>query len=554
MIVDSQVDHVENTRLFNKPAFKFTIILLLFVTAFAVRLYHINRPALDIAAIRQYQNAHIARGLYYEANDNISETRKEIARLNMTRMGFVLEPRIIENAAVLGYRIMGAENLWIPRVLSSVFWIFGGILLYLIARNIFSPVVALFSTAFYLFLPFSILASRSFQPDPLMVMIMLLSIHRVVKYDETPSLKNLVIAAIFTGVAAIIKPYCIFIIFFAFFSLVVLRMGFWKAIFNRNTAIYTILIVLPATLYYGYNLLTNTGFLGDHVQGSFLPHLLLSPPFWEGWLSMIGQVVGYIAFVFALFGLFKAQQGRPKALLTGLWIGYFLFGLSATYQIHTHSYYTLPFIPVIALSLGSVATNVINRATPKFASRLRIIVVTMVILASLLGLSVNMSNMPLKNVLLDYKSELKTVAMFTGINPQFRKFLADDFKKEVKVAKEIGEHVGHSVNTVFLTPHFGRVIAYYGEFGGLPWPTSESLYARKVRGAKVPDIEKDFTPDHIMLLFQGRFIKYAPDFFIITAFEEFEKQSDLRKVLYGNYSVYVQNDDYLIFDLRGMSD
>jgi hypothetical protein len=37
-----------------------------------------------------------------------------------------------------------------------------------------------------------------------------------------------------------------------------------------------------------------------------------------------------------------------------------LFGLSATFQIHTHSYYTLPFIPIAALSLGPVVM-VMNR-------------------------------------------------------------------------------------------------------------------------------------------------------------------------------------------------
>ena len=72
------------------------------------------------------------------------------------------------------------------------------------------------------------------------------------------------------------------------------------------------------------------------------------------------------------------------------------------------------------------------------------------------------------------KNNLKIFTSFAGINPQFKKF-AYDFEREVDMAGEIGELVEHSTNTVFLTPHFGRMIAYVGELSGLPWPTSFSL-------------------------------------------------------------------------------
>ncbi len=69
---------------------------------------------------------------------------------------------------------------------------------------------------------------------------------------------------------------------------------------------------------------------------------------------------------------------------------------------------------------------------------------------------------------------------------------------------------------LFLTPSFGRILAYHGKFAGLPWPTSLSMYTRKATGTQVPDIEKDFTPEHIIIYFHGKFIKYTPDYFIVT--------------------------------------
>ncbi|MEN8265332.1 MAG: glycosyltransferase family 39 protein [Nitrospirota bacterium] len=525
----------------------------MFAIALSVRLYKIGEPPLDFSTIRQYQNAHIARGIFYETNDLISEEKKRIARINMERMGFVLEPRIIENAAVLGYRMTGAENLWVPRLLSSIFWIVGGIFLYLTARMLFSASVAFFSAFFYLFLPYSILSSRIFQPDPLMVMLMLGSIYGIMRYDERLSRSNLVTAAVVAAVAVLVKPYCVFIIFGAFLSLVIFREGFWKALFQKNTILFGLLIILPSIIYYGYPMVTNTGFLGEHAKGSFLPHLIISPSFWGGWLSMIGRVTGYIAFILAVLGLFKAGRGRTKNLLLGLWAGYLLFGLSATYQMHTHSYYHMPFIPIAALSLAPIADIFIGRKAPLLSARTKIIFLTGICIISV-GLFLSVQKMPLKDMLSQHKAKLKTAALILGVNTEIGRFLRGDFNKEIAIAKEIGERVGHSHNTLFLTPHFGRVITYHGEFAGLPWPTSNSLYGRRVRGARIPDIEKDFTPEHITLLYQGKFIVYTPDFFIITAFDEFEKQADLRKVLYSNYPVLVRNDDYLIFDLRKMSE
>ncbi len=546
--------HQNSHELNRKPIPRFIIITFLFVTAIGVRLYHIDKPPLDFSAIRQYQSAHIIRGIYYKSNDSISESRKHIAKLNMERMGFELEPRIIENASVVGYRLMGAEHLWIPRVLSSIFWVVGGFFLYLIALKFFSPGISLFSTFFYLFHPFGILASRSIQPESLMVMMMLCSIYAVLKYDEKPSLINLIAASIITAMAVLIKPYCVFIIFGAFFSLAVLRMGFFKASFNRNTFIFALVIILPGIFYYLYNMLSDTGFLEYHMQGSFLPHLIVYASFWGGWLLMIGNAVGYIAFFFALIGLFKIEYHTPKAMLLGLWVGYFVFGLSATYQIHTHNYYSLPLMPIVALSLGPIAAIIIERGNLLISQHVKKLILICVFFIIVPALGLSMGKLTLRNMLSDYKSELKFAGAFIGVDMEFKKYLSDDFANEVRISKEIGEHVGHSANTVFLTPYFGRDLAYYGELAGFPWPTSESLYKRKLKGEIVPDIEKDFTSKYIVLLYKGKLIKHTPDFFIITAFNEFDKQVELRKFLYANFPVFVQNKEYLIFDLRKMSE
>ena len=535
------------TQFFKTPAIQLFILLLLFIVAFAVRMHHITQPPYDFATERQYQSAHIARSFYFESQDSIPEWRKNIAELNMKRMGLLLEPRILENLTVIGYRILGGERFWIPRVLSSIFWLIGGGFLYLIARRIASLEAALFSTAFYLFLPFSILASRSFQPDPLMLMLLIFSVFMVMRFYEQSSFPRLILAAMISTLAILAKPYSIFFIFGAFTAIGIYRDGIRRTFINKNIFLFVVLGFIPALSYYVYGILTSTGYLNELAQSSFLPHLILEPFYWKGWLLLIGQVVGYMAFVGALIGLLTMTKSLAKALLLGLWSGYFIFGLLFTMHIHTHDYYHLPFIPVVALSIGAPGALLVKYLLKQWKVTIAVCLIITGVAAGI------MARLNLDEFVTENKEKLKIASNFIGVNPQFKNFIVGDFEREVQMAKEIGEIVGHSTNTVFLTHNFGRAIAYNGEFSGLPWPTSFSLRERRERGLKQLTKEELYGPGYLTIRTHGRYIKYTPDYFIITDFKELEEQSDLKEFLRINFSIIASKKDYLVYDLRKMS-
>ena len=535
--------------LFRDPRARLVILLILFVAAFGIRLHHITSAPFDFAPIRQYQQAHIARAYYYEGQDALPEWKKKIGRLNMKRMGFVLEPRIIEHMSVFAYRILGAERLWIPRLMSVIFWMVGGLFLYLIARNIASPDAAFFSTIFYLFLPYGILASRSFQPDPMMLMMSLGSIYTILLYFETQSTWRLIIAAVVSSIAFLIKPFCLFPVFGVFISVSVYRQGFWKACFNSRFFMFSFISLIPTTVYYVYGVFAQVGFLRDFTQISFLPHLFLYAYFWKDWLRLIGEVVGYIPFMVAFIGFLMIRRGTCKAVLLGLWTGYFALGFFATYHIHTHSYYHLPLIPTVALSLGPVAVIIMRRISHLFFSWKGMAVICTAILVLILGAGFHIRHMDRENL----KKSAKTLGSFTGVTPQFYAFITSDYEKEVQALKEIGDIVEHSTNTIFLTSDFGRALAYEGELSGLPWPTSSSLQGRKEQGIPLPGREEIFNERYLTVRTHGKYIKYTPDFFIITDFEEFEKQPVLRTFLDSRFPLIAKTDDYLIYDSRKMS-
>ena len=98
----------------------------------------------------------------------------------------VLEPPVVEYLVSSIYRIMGREDISYSRYLTNLFWLIGGIFMYLIAKKLLSTDAAVIATAYYLFVPMGVIISRSFQPDSLMMMLYLISLYLIVDYFKTP--------------------------------------------------------------------------------------------------------------------------------------------------------------------------------------------------------------------------------------------------------------------------------------------------------------------------------------------------------------------------------
>lgn len=486
----------------------------LFIIAFGIRLYRVSEPPLDFHSTRQFHSAIIARDYYYKTLNSIPEWKKEVASINR-ELESVLEPPIMELITALYYRLAGGEYLWIPRLTSSIFWLIGGIFLYFLSRKISSVDAALVATAFYLFLPFSVIASRSFQPDPMMVMMMLGSIVTIVLYYERPSSWRLAAAIVVSSAAMFVKPVCMFPIFGSFLALSIEREGFRRAITNIHTMIFLAISVASVLVYYFYNIFIAEFWAIQHQsQTSFLPHLLLQPFFWKLWFKMINEVVGYAAFAGALLGILMLREGLPRALVVGLWASYFVFGVIFTYHIHTHNYYTLQFIPIVALSLGPLGAVVMEHLRRQTSNSWLLRIAIWCILVFLLLFNVY----GLRNRL---------------THPQF--------EREAKKAKEIGEYVSHSTRTLILASDYGNSLKYYGELSGMPWMMTSDLRLFRLLGRREMNVEERFNELNA---------KYAPEYFIVTHMEEFQKQADLRMFLGERFPVLVQKDDYMILDLK----
>ena len=86
------------------------------------------------------------------------------------------------------YRLTG-EHLWIARIYSSLFWVLGGLALFLLIREFASTGAALLEPLFISLFLIGIIASRIFMPDPLMVALIVFSLWALFRWQNTAALE-----------------------------------------------------------------------------------------------------------------------------------------------------------------------------------------------------------------------------------------------------------------------------------------------------------------------------------------------------------------------------
>ena len=204
-------------------------LALVFLLGFGIRLYGLKNPPLDFNAVVQLRSALIARGIYYR----LDTSADPVLRQQAIGLGTLdpLEPSILESIVGFTDWVVGAENLWVSRIYTALFWVVGGIALFALARRMASFSASLLGVAFYLFLPFGVVASRSFQPDPGMVMWILLSAYAFYRWSEAldgprrQAWTWCLLAGVLGGIAILVKVVAGFFIMGMLAGVVLYRVG-----------------------------------------------------------------------------------------------------------------------------------------------------------------------------------------------------------------------------------------------------------------------------------------------------------------------------------------
>lgn len=502
-----------STAFFLKPTRPVVVILLVIflLAGLSIRLIDLDDLPLDFATTRQLHSFIMTRGLYYEMDTPATRAiPTEIRQFAITtgRSEPQIEPPVMEYLVAFIYTLLGAENMLVARLLSISFWIIGAIPLFLLARKFTTINGAFIALALYLFNPFGTIASRSFQPDPLMVMLIIWALFFQFKWLDDNDLKSAIFAGIFTGLAVLIKTPAVFFVGISMIGIVLLK-GFKNSLRDWRVYLVAAISLLPAIIYYTLSA-TVGGNAGAIFGARWVPALFSDPKWYLNWLMLARFVVGFYPIVISLLGFFLIKEKNYRALYFCLWLGYLLYGFMFAYHIYTHNYYHLPLIPIIAIGFGVVGGEIFARLEGRSLGWAFKTLVMMLFLFSI-GLSV-----------------MKPRGEMIGAS----------YRHEAKYWQELGDKIGHDSSVIALTHDYGYRINYWGFIQPTLWPTMGDLTVKQLIGSTDPEFETLFN-----MRTEGK------DYFLVTLLGELESQTDLKQYLFDHYP-YEQGDGFYLFDLK----
>jgi 4-amino-4-deoxy-L-arabinose transferase-like glycosyltransferase len=483
-------------------------VTILFALGLGIRMVDLTDLPLDFHPTRQFLSAIKARGMYYQFANNVPDWQREIA-LKQLEEADVFEPSLNESI-VAGLYLLFGERLWIARICSSVYWLLGGLALFALARRIASDDGAILALVFYLFTGFGVIASRSFQPDPLMVGLILAGLYAFYRWHGERTWKWTLLTALLSGLAIFVKTIALFPLLGAFALVLLVTRGLKQTIKDPQVWALALMTALPTVIFMVDSLyISKYSNLSTNLR--FFPNLWAQPSFYVRWKNMIGNTLGFGAFLVALLGVFLARPGKDRSFLFGLFLGYIAYGFMFSYHIITHNYYQLPLFVFIPLSLATVGRAVFQKLIEiNNASNLARLSVAGIIL---FGMSFEMWNVIVELVRDDYRSE-----------PRF--WVA------------LGEKLGQSSSVIGLTQDYGNRLAYWGWKITEQWPTTGDQNLRELAG-KAKTFEEIFAER-----------VEDKEYFLITNFRQFDNQPELKDKLFNTYPVLDQSPDYIIFDLQ----
>lgn len=494
---------------FPKTGWKLIVLVtLLLVAGLGIRLCDLTDLPLDFHATRQLFSAIKARGMYYETLTDAPAKQRNFA-IQQWKKKSAIEPEVLERLTAFTYRFTG-EKVWVARIYSSLFWVVGGIFIFLLARRLVSTDGGIAALTLYLFLPYAVTASRSFQPDPLMTMWIVAYWWAISRWTRNPTWKMTFLAGALGGLAIFTKLVAAFFVIGGTLGVLWSRGKVRQLVCNPKVWGLATLGALPGAAYLFYGIFV-AGFLGHYFGGRFIPALLLEPLNYWRWFRQVQTVIGVPVLAVGLLGILWAENSTARRLLAWLWFTYFIYGLYFNYHIASHDYYSLPLIPLASLSAAAVFGRLLNRLAEMTARSL------------LWRVGVH---------------SLMVITLGVHIFGLYTEMKAVDYRPQAAYWAEISRLLdGHP--TVALTQDYGSRLIFWGWRSATYWPTSGDYYYHTDLRRGQRDFAKRFTS-----------LTKNKHFFLVTDLEDLERQPLLKERLFGHYRLFAQGDGFLIFDLR----
>lgn len=418
------------------------LLALIFAAGLGIRLYDLADPPLDFHPTRQLHSALIARGMYYESEPGVPQNRRDLAVTFWETEGQI-EPQVFERLVAWSYEWSGGENLQIPRLYAIVFWMGAAAFVTLLSVELIGWGGALAGVLFFLAWPYGVIASRAFQPEPLMMLFLSAGLWAAVRWERQRAWRWAAASGLLCGMAIYIKAVAVFFIAPALLILV-LSHGPRRALRSAQVWMIVFLAVLP----YGLYLLDGVflrGYLVSQFSQRFFPEMWVDLAFYLRWISNLGRVLPFELLVISIVGVLLVRHAQRRWMLLAVWAGYLLYGLALPHHISTHDYYHLPLLLPVALGLAALGETIFNHLrVPHRLARASVGIA----LVAVLAFNIYTARTTLKRF--DAAGQAQSLA-------------------------DIGQALGPGASVVALVDDYGAGLKYYAWINPTLWPAADDI-------------------------------------------------------------------------------
>jgi 4-amino-4-deoxy-L-arabinose transferase-like glycosyltransferase len=490
------------------------ILYLIILGSLLIRVYNIQQPLLEGAAGAQLDRATIARNLYIDGE--LLFPKGDFLPSPHLRM---LEFPLYHLFVTWGYRLAGEVYEWIGRLISILFFCFSIWFLFSLTQDHFNTRVGIMAALCYAFSPLTIIYSRSFQSDSLMVSLSVITLYLFDQYLKKRSFFYFFLVTISTAALFLVKIPML-VIGLPLMVLAYSRLGS-RVWLHWELWMYGMVSLLPSVGWYLYgwesmtNPLLNKMITDDWVMGSrFDLWKLFDYNFYKAnYENVVGIDLTPIGFTLMVVGLLLKKRSREEIFFYSWLVS--IVGMLFLMPGHsTEPYYHLPLIPPTCVFVGKAVDTLL--AYEKIRESLW--------------------NNYLKRVLLFL---LLSIVIFGYANSGYK------IPREVVHCKDVGfflNEISRPMDTVIVWESH-QAILYYSNRKG--WVLK--------RGGKDIKHYLKYYKTHAVSSSPIAFIEFlrslGADYFVTSNPHALIEQKELHNYLNSHFQLVTKSDSFLVFKL-----
>lgn len=335
---------------------KYILLFLILVLAFAARWYKIDNPVADWHSWRQADTASVSLEYFKNGIDLLHPKYQDLSSIPSTMdnpEGYRMVEFPHNNAlhAVLVKTFMFWNiDVW-GRMISVIYSLLSIFFMFKIIESISDDFTAYVAAFFMAVLPFNVYYSRVILPEPLMILLTLISIYSFMNFIKNKKALSYIVSALTLSLALLTKPYAIF------FTLPMAYLAFreWRFSLLKKplTYLYFAITFIPLLMWRDWI----TNFPEGIPMSAWLYNIngIRLRPAWWRWLfgERIGHLIfGYWGIILFGFGLTKKAK-KTEGPFYLLWlIGVFAYLVIFAGGNVTHDYYQAIITPFLIVFLA----------------------------------------------------------------------------------------------------------------------------------------------------------------------------------------------------------